>query len=147
MNSSTGSFATALTGIERGAALTMRFADIAIIVANAEVSSVRDSDRIIGLLDAKTEIAEKGGQVERHLLLTRYDPRRVAHSDMLSAEDVLEILAIPLLGSCLKARGFARFESWLPITLHNPASAPARAYADAAQRLSGVTPSSQYTRR
>lgn len=126
-------------GIERGATLAMRFADIAIIVANAEVSSVRDSDRIIGLLDAKTEIAEKGGRVERHLLLTRYDPRRVAHSDMLSADDVLEILAIPLLGIVPESEEVLRASNLgFPITLHKPASAPARAYADAAQRLCGV---------
>ncbi|MEY9103285.1 septum site-determining protein MinD/cell division topological specificity factor MinE [Sinorhizobium fredii] len=61
-------------GIERGATLAMRHADIAVIVTNPEVSSVRDSDRIIGLLDAKTERAERGERVEKHLLLTRYDP-------------------------------------------------------------------------
>ena len=63
-------------GIERGATLAMRFADVAVVVANPEVSSVRDSDRIIGLLDAKTERAEKGERVEKHLLLTRYDAQR-----------------------------------------------------------------------
>src|SRR6201988_2535104 len=60
-------------GIERGATLAMRFADTAIIVTNPEVSSVRDSDRIIGLLDSKTEKAEKGERVEKHILINRYD--------------------------------------------------------------------------
>src|SRR5258707_9180799 len=63
-------------GIERGATLAMRFADAAVIVTNPEVSSVRDSDRIIGLLDSKTELAEKGERIEKHLLITRYDPAR-----------------------------------------------------------------------
>src|SRR5437588_1407586 len=84
-------------GIERGAILAMRFADTAVIVTNPEVSSVRDSDRIIGLLDAKTEKAENGGRVEKHLLITRYDPARAARGEMLTIEDVLEILSTPLL--------------------------------------------------
>src|SRR5262252_4648716 len=74
-------------GIERGATLAMRHADAAIVVANPEVSSVRDSDRIIGLLDAKTEKAEKNERLEKHLLLTRYDPVRAARGEMLKTED------------------------------------------------------------
>src|ERR1041385_7934217 len=60
-------------GIERGATLAMRFADIALVVTNPEVSSVRDSDRIIGMLDSKTVKAEKGERMVKHLLITRYD--------------------------------------------------------------------------
>ncbi len=70
-------------GIERGATLAMRFADEAVIVTNPEVSSVRDSDRIIGLLDSKTEKAEKGERIEKHILITRYDPARAARGEML----------------------------------------------------------------
>src|ERR671939_334255 len=70
-------------GIERGATLAMRFADTAIIVTNPEVSSVRDSDRIIGLLDSKTELAEKGERIEKHILITRYDARRAERGEML----------------------------------------------------------------
>src|ERR1700710_3007575 len=84
-------------GIEKGAALAMKFADRAIVVTNPEVSSVRDSDRIIGLLDSKTLKAERGERMEKHLLLTRYDPVRAERGDMLNTEDVLEILSIPLL--------------------------------------------------
>src|ERR671938_572640 len=80
-------------GIERGATLAMRYADEAIIVTNPEVSSVRDSDRIIGMLDAKTVKAEKGERVEKHVLITRYDAARATRGEMLSIEDVLEILA------------------------------------------------------
>ena len=70
-------------GIERGAMLAMRFADEAIIVTNPEVSSVRDSDRIIGMLDSKTVKAEKGERVDKHILITRYDPARAARGEML----------------------------------------------------------------
>src|SRR6202046_5406580 len=69
-------------GIEKGAVMAMRHADIAVVVTNPEVSSVRDSDRIIGLLDSKTEKAETGGRIEKHLLLTRYDPIRAARGEM-----------------------------------------------------------------
>src|SRR5579872_1657186 len=85
-------------GIERGATLAMRHADSAIIVTNPEVSSVRDSDRIIGLLDSKTAKAEQGEQVKKHLLITRFDTARAARGEMLSIDDVLDILATPLLG-------------------------------------------------
>src|SRR5712675_2892469 len=85
-------------GIERGATLAMRFADTAVIVTNPEVSSVRDSDRIIGLLDSKTEKAEKGERMPKHLLIARYDAGRAARGEMLNIEDVLEILSIPLIG-------------------------------------------------
>jgi septum site-determining protein MinD len=125
-------------GIERGALLAMRNADIAVVVTNPEVSSVRDSDRIIGMLDSKTLRAERGERIAKHLLVTRYDAARAARNEMLKVEDVLEILSIPLLGiipeseEVLKASNIGS-----PVTLNNPASAPARAYFDAAKRLRG----------
>src|SRR5262252_7035758 len=85
-------------GIERGATLAMRHADTAVVVTNPEVSSVRDSDRIIGLLDSKTEKAEKGQRIDKHVLIARYDAARASKGEMLSIADVLEILSIPLLG-------------------------------------------------
>ena len=86
-------------GIERGAHLAMYFADEALVVTNPEVSSVRDSDRVLGLLASKTRRVERGdGRVKEHLVLTRYNPARVLKCEMLSVEDVKEILAIPLLG-------------------------------------------------
>ena len=91
-------------GIERGATLAMRFADIAIIVTNPEVSSVRDSDRIIGLLDAKTLKAERGERIDKHLLITRYDQSRATRGEMLGIDDVLEILSTPFLGLFRKVR-------------------------------------------
>jgi septum site-determining protein MinD len=125
-------------GIERGATLAMRHAELAVIVTNPEVSSVRDSDRIIGLLDSKTVKATKGEQVAKHLLVTRYDPARAGSGDMLSVDDVLEILSIPLLGIIPESREILRASNvGAPVTLNNPACAPARAYSEAAKRLSG----------
>ena len=127
-------------GIERGATLAMRFADEAIIVTNPEVSSVRDSDRIIGLLDAKTEKAERGERVKKHLLITRYDLGRAARGEMLKIEDVLEILSTPLLGIVPESEEVLRASNLgSPVTLNNPRSAAARAYHDAARRLMGET--------
>jgi septum site-determining protein MinD len=125
-------------GIERGATLAMRFADAAVVVTNPEVSSVRDSDRIIGLLDAKTEKAERGEQMEKHILITRYDAQRAQRGEMLNIEDVLEILSIPLLGIIPESREVLRASNvGSPVTLCNATSAPARAYLNAARRLNG----------
>src|SRR6516165_7768636 len=127
-------------GIERGATMAMRYADAAIIVTNPEVSSVRDSDRIIGLLDSKTEKAERGEFVDKQLLITRFHPWRAARGEMLSIDDVLEILSIPLLGIIPESEEVLRASNvGSPVTLNNPASAPARAYFDAVRRLKGET--------
>jgi septum site-determining protein MinD len=118
----------------------MRHAEIAVVVTNPEVSSVRDSDRIIGLLDSKTIKAEKGERVDKHLLLTRYDPARAQRGEMLTVEDVLEILSIPLLGIIPESEEVLKASNMgSPVTLSNAASAPARAYHDAARRLMGET--------
>ena len=86
-------------GIEKGAQAAMFFADEAVIVTNPEVSSVRDSDRIIGMIDAKTQRAVNNQEpVKCHLLITRYAPRRAAAGEMLKVEDVLELLGVTLLG-------------------------------------------------
>src|SRR5947209_5326500 len=127
-------------GIERGATLAMRFADEAIIVTNPEVSSVRDSDRIIGMLDSKTVKAERGERIGKHVLITRYDGARAARGEMLSIEDVLDILATPLLGIIPESQDVLRASNvGSPVTLNNPASTPARAYIDATRRLLGET--------
>jgi septum site-determining protein MinD len=125
-------------GIERGATLAMRHADEAIIVTNPEVSSVRDSDRIIGLLDSKTAKAERGERVDKHVLITRYHSARAARGEMLSIDDVLEILSIPLLGIIPESEEVLRASNvGSPVTLNNPLSPPARAYFDATRRLKG----------
>ncbi|PIE72763.1 MAG: septum site-determining protein MinD [Deltaproteobacteria bacterium] len=125
-------------GIEKGAFMAMYYADEAIIVTNPEVSSVRDSDRIIGLLSSKTARAVNNREpIREHLLLTRYEPSRVENGEMLSVDDVGEILAIPLLGvipeseSVLQASNSGR-----PIIL-NEESKAGQAYSDAVARLLG----------
>ena len=126
-------------GIERGATLAMRYADAAIIVTNPEVSSVRDSDRIIGLLDTTTARAERGERIDKHLLITRYNSSRAARGEMLAIDDVLEILSCPLLGIIPESKEVMRASNvGSPVTLNNALSAPARAYFDAARRLKGM---------
>src|SRR5438105_3559150 len=125
-------------GIERGATLAMRYADAAIIVTNPAVSAVRDSDRIIGLLDSKTAKAERGEHVDKHVLITRYHSSRAARGEMLSINDVLEILSTPLLGIIPESQEVLRASNLgSPVTLNSAQSAPARAYFDAARRLKG----------
>jgi septum site-determining protein MinD len=86
-------------GIETGAMMAMHFADEALVVTNPEVSSVRDSDRILGMLSSKTKRAIEGAQpVKEHLLITRYNPTRVQDGHMLSLEDIQDILRIKLIG-------------------------------------------------
>jgi septum site-determining protein MinD len=127
-------------GIERGATHAMYHADVAVVVTNPEVSSVRDSDRIIGLLDSKTERAEKGQRVDKHLLLTRYDAARAARGEMLKTEDVLEILSIPLLGIIPESEEVLRASNLgAPVTVSAANCSAARAYVDAARRLRGET--------
>ncbi|MCB1971621.1 MAG: septum site-determining protein MinD [Geminicoccaceae bacterium] len=125
-------------GIEMGAFMALYFADEAIVVTNPEVSSVRDSDRILGILNSKSKRAEEGnGSVKAHLLLTRYDPNRVEKGEMVRLDDVLEILAIPVLGvipqcpSVLQASNLG-----MPVTLDEKSPA-SQAYLDAVRRLLG----------
>jgi septum site-determining protein MinD len=116
----------------------MRYADEAVIVTNPEVSSVRDSDRIIGMLDSKTVRAERGERVEKHVLITRYDAARAARGEMLSIDDILEILATPLLGIIPESQDVLKASNvGTPVTLNNAESPPARAYIDASRRLMG----------
>jgi len=124
-------------GIERGAHLAMYFADEAVVVANAEVSSVRDADRMIGLLTSKSRRAELGKTMPQHLLLTRYDAERVERGEMLKVEDVQEILAVPLLGvipecpSVLQASNIG-----MPVVLDDKSPA-GKAYREAVCRILG----------
>jgi septum site-determining protein MinD len=127
-------------GIERGALLAMRHADLAIVVANPEVSSVRDSDRIIGLLDSKTMRAERGEQMDKQLLLTRFDPARSNSGEMLGVDDVLEILSIPLLGVIPESKEILRASNiGAPVTMSASAGRAGLAYLEAARRLAGET--------
>jgi septum site-determining protein MinD len=127
-------------GIERGALLAMRFADRAIVVTNPEISSVRDSDRIIGLLDSRTSRAERGERMDKQLLLTRFDPGRSSRGEMLGVADVLEILSIPLLGVIPESEEILRASNLgAPVTISGAANPAGRAYREAARRLAGET--------
>lgn len=125
-------------GIERGAQLAMYFADSAIVVTNPEVSSVRDSDRMLGLLASKTKRAEEGREpLSEHLLLTRYSPKRVAAGEMLSLSDVNDILAIPVLGVIPESQAVLRASNaGTPVILDKESDA-GQAYRDAVTRILG----------
>ena len=124
-------------GIEKGAQMAMYFADRAIVVTNPEVSSVRDSDRILGILQSKTLKAEKGESVREHLLLTRYDPDRVEKGEMLSVKDVEDILSIPLLGVIPESKAvLAASNQGAPVILDSESDA-GQAYGDAVRRMLG----------
>jgi septum site-determining protein MinD len=124
-------------GIERGAALAMYFADDAVIVTNPEVSSVRDSDRILGLLQSRTRKAERGESIREHLLITRYSPARVASGDMLGMEDILEILAVPLIGVIPESGSVLQASnSGVPVIIDKESTA-GQAYDDFVRRFLG----------
>ena len=124
-------------GIEHGALMAMHFADEAVVVTNPEVSSVRDSDRVLGLLQSKTKKVREGGNIKEHLLLTRYDAERVSRGEMLSVTDVEEILAIPLLGVIPESKSvLAASNSGEPVILDESSDA-GQAYDDAVARLLG----------
>ncbi|PVY78937.1 septum site-determining protein MinD [Tamilnaduibacter salinus] len=125
-------------GIEHGALMALYFADAAVVTTNPEVSSVRDSDRILGILQSKSRRAEKGlDPVEEYLLLTRYNPDRVERGEMLSVEDVSDILAIPLLGVIPESQIVLNASNQgLPVILEDESDA-GQAYDDAVARLEG----------
>jgi len=125
-------------GIEKGALLALYFADQAIVVTNPEVSSVRDSDRILGVLQSRSKRAEdKREPVAQHLLLTRYDPARVERQEMLKLDDVLEILAIPLLGVIPESESVLRASNAGSPVIMDAESNAGQAYADAVARFLG----------
>ena len=125
-------------GIETGAMMALYFADEAIITTNPEVSSVRDSDRVLGILASKSWRAEHNMEpIKEHLLLTRYSPERVTRGDMLAVQDVQEILAIPLLGVIPESQAVLKASNaGEPVILDNESDA-GLAYADAVARLLG----------
>ncbi|MBO1922898.1 septum site-determining protein MinD [Thiomicrorhabdus sp. 6S3-12] len=125
-------------GIEKGAQLALYFADEAIVVTNPEVSSVRDSDRILGILQAKSRRAEKGEDpVVEHLVLTRYNPSRVNAGEMLSHDDVIDLLSIKLLGVVPESQEVLNASnSGEPVVLNDNSDA-AQAYLDIVERFLG----------
>jgi septum site-determining protein MinD len=126
-------------GIERGAVMALMFADHAIVVTNPEVSSVRDSDRILGIIQAKSKRAQSGGApVKEHLLVTRYAPNRAEKGEMLGYLDVQEILKIPLLGVIPESPEVLHASNQgIPVT-HLSDALASQAYMDAVERFLGA---------
>ncbi len=125
-------------GIEQGALMALYFADVAIVVTNPEVSSVRDSDRILGILQSKSRRAEQNLEpIKEHLLLTRYNPVRVEAGEMLSVNDVEEILAIPLLGVIPESEAVLKASNQGAPVILDEATQAGQAYNDAVDRLLG----------
>ncbi|MAQ82195.1 septum site-determining protein MinD [Psychromarinibacter halotolerans] len=126
-------------GIERGAQMAMYFADEAVVVTNPEVSSVRDSDRVLGLLASKTRRAESSNDepVKARVLLTRHDKGRIERGEMMTVDDVLEILAVPLLGIIPESQAVLKASNiGTPVILDEPSNA-GQAYEDTVARLVG----------
>ena len=125
-------------GIERGAVMALTFADEAIVVSNPEVSSVRDSDRILGIVQSKSRRAKEGNEaVKEHLLVTRYSPKRVDDGEMLSYKDVHELLRIPLLGVIPESEVVLQASNQGTPAIHMDGSDVADAYQDMVARFLG----------
>jgi len=126
-------------GIEKGALMALYFADEAIIVTNPEVSSVRDSDRILGILSAKSKRAIDGVEpIKEHLVITRYSPKRVEMGEMLSIDDIKDLLSIPLIGVVPESDSvLSASNSGVPV-IHDIDSDSGQAYADVVDRFMGA---------
>ena len=125
-------------GIETGALLAMHFADEALVVTNPEVSSVRDSDRIIGMLGSKTKRAIEGAEpIKEHLVITRYNPARVEDGQMLSVSDIQEILRIPLMGVIPESESVLQASNQGTPAIHLKDSDVSEAYVDLVARFLG----------
>ena len=125
-------------GIETGALLAMHFADEALVVTNPEVSSVRDSDRIIGMLGSKTKRAIEGLEpIKEHLVITRYNPARVEEGQMLSVTDIQEILRIPLMGVIPESESVLQASNQGTPAIHLKESDVSEAYTDLVARFLG----------
>ena len=125
-------------GIEHGAVMALTFADEAIVVTNPEVSSVRDSDRILGIIQAKSRRAKAGVEpVKEHLLVTRYSPKRVEGGEMLSYSDIHDLLKIPLLGVIPESEAVLQASNHGTPAIHLQGSEVAEAYRDTVSRFLG----------
>lgn len=133
-------------GIETGALMAMHFADEALVVTNPEVSSVRDSDRILGMLASKTKRAVEGlDPIKEHLLITRYNPARVDQGQMLSLEDIQDILRIPLIGVIPESESVLQASNQGVPAVHMTGSDVSEAYKDVIDRFLGVDKPMRFT--
>jgi len=124
-------------GIESGFEHTILFADVAIIVVNPEVSSIRDSDRVIGLVDSKSKKAKEGKSVDKLLIINRINPELVDKGEMLATEDILEILSIKLIGKVPEDKSVIDASNKGKPVILNPNSEAGKAYARIGKRLCG----------
>ena len=125
-------------GIEIGALMAMHYADEALVVTNPEVSSVRDSDRILGMLSSKTQRAIDGREpIKEHLLITRYNPNRVQEGQMLSLQDIQDILRIPLIGVIPESETVLQASNQGLPAVHMQGSEVSEAYKDVIERFLG----------
>ncbi|WP_350296203.1 septum site-determining protein MinD [Limnohabitans sp. Rim8] len=125
-------------GIETGALMAMHFADEALIVTNPEVSSVRDSDRILGMLGSKTKRAIEGSDpIKEHLLITRYNPNRVEDGQMLSLQDIQDILRVPLIGVIPESENVLQASNQGTPAIHMKGADVSEAYKDVIDRFLG----------
>ena len=125
-------------GIETGAVLALTFADEALVVTNPEVSSVRDSDRILGILQSKSRRAIEGREpVKEHLLITRYSPERVEAGEMLSYKDIQEILRVPIIGVIPESEEVLQASNQGSPVIHQKDTHPSEAYQDVISRFLG----------
>ena len=132
-------------GIESGALLAMRYAEEALVTTNPEVSSVRDSDRILGMLSSRTDRAKRGESVKEHLLITRYNPARVEEGQMLSIKDIEDILRIPLIGVVPESEIVLQASNQGIPVIHMKSADAAQAYEDVVARLLGETRPMRFT--
>lgn len=125
-------------GIESGAVLAIHFADEAIVTTNPEISSVRDSDRILGIISSTSRRSAKNFKpIKEYLLLTRYNPERVKNGEMLGVNDVLDILRIPLIGVIPEDPAVLRASNQGSPVILNYNSNAGQAYHDSVNRLLG----------
>ena len=132
-------------GIESGALMAMHYADEALVTTNPEVSSVRDSDRILGMLSSKTDKAMNGKSLKEHLLITRYNPNRVEDGQMLSIQDIEDILRIPLIGVIPESETVLQASNQGVPAIHMDGSDVAEAYKDVVSRFLGEDKPMRFT--
>ena len=133
-------------GIESGALMAMHYADEALVVTNPEVSSVRDSDRILGMLSSKTKRAIEGAEpVKEHLLITRYNPNRVEGGQMLSLDDIHEILRTPLIGVIPESESVLQASNQGTPAIHLSGTDVSEAYKDVVARFLGEDKPMRFT--
>jgi len=124
-------------GIESGYEHTIEFADSAIIVVNPEVSSIRDADRAIGILDSKSQKVKDGSEVKKYLIINRINAEMVQSGEMLASEDILDILSIPLIGKIPEDKGIVDASNQGKPIILDKKSPAGQAYRRISTRLCG----------